>query len=91
MIKPTISRVVWLRNRPGQLDQNQPEDAHIVYVHSDNMINVAGWDANGDPFKATSVVLIQDGDPPPTYVYAEWMPFQKGQAAAQEKPAHHGV
>lgn len=100
MIKPTVGRVIWVR-RSTSFDMKQPECAHIVYVHSDTMINVAGWDANGTPFALTSVYLQQDGVPAPDWTkpnasghhgtYAEWMPFQKGQAAAQDKPAHHGV
>jgi len=81
MIKPTIGRVV-LVNR-GQ--SNQPEPAVICYVWNDRMINVGGFDRNGDPFSATSMQLLQDDDEPnnSTY-YAEWMPYQKGQAAKTE-------
>jgi hypothetical protein len=82
MIKPTIGRVV-LVHRPENTS-TQPEAGLVVFVHSDNMINVAGFDHNGVPFARTSVYLVQD-DPIPQHAYrstyAEWMPYQKGQAA----------
>lgn len=49
------------------------------------MINVGGFDKNGVPFAATSMKLLQDDDVPPEGIwYAEWMPYQKGQAAKTE-------
>ena len=92
MIKPTVGRVVWLR-RPVDNTTGQPEAALITYVHSDTCINVAGWNCNGTPISATSVILVQDDAPLPEGYgghYAEWMPYQKGQAAkhdAAEKQA----
>lgn len=84
MIKPTIGRVVWLR-RPENT-REQPEAALITYVHTDTCINVGGFDANGAPFGCTSVYLDQGDDPRPKWanIYAEWMPYQKGQAARTE-------
>jgi len=81
MIKPTIGRVVLVHR--GQSDQAEP--AFIAYVWGDRMINVGGFDKNGTPFSATSMPLMQDDDNPtnPNY-YAEWMPYQKGQAAKTE-------
>jgi hypothetical protein len=85
MIKPTVGRVVWVR-RAGAIDQRQPEVALIVYVHSDRLINVAGYNANGEPFRLTSLPLKQ-GEPalddwiPDGANFAEWMPYQVGQAA----------
>ena len=50
------------------------------------MINVGGFDANGSPFAECSLQLLQDGDAPNLAVhYAEWMPYQKGQAAKTEE------
>lgn len=79
MIKPTIGRVVLVHR--GQSDQ--AESALICYVHSDTLINVGGFDKNGAPFALTSLQLIQ-GDETPPIQYAEWMPYQKGQAAKTE-------
>lgn len=93
MIKPTIGRVVWV-HRSTSIDKKQPEAALVAYVHSDICINIAGFDANGVPFALTSVHLQQDGEPQPEWTkpnesghhgtYAEWMPYQKGQAAKTE-------
>jgi hypothetical protein len=82
MITPTVGRVVWVRNRPMARYRKQPEVALITYVHSDTLVNIAGFDANGDPFKFTSIWLKQDPEAEnPTHPYAEWMPYQRGQAA----------
>jgi hypothetical protein len=86
MIKPSIGRVV-LVYRDGN---TQWEEASICFVHSDELINVAGFDANGDPFKVTSIKLLQ-GDvamdpiyPPGDAItgripapFACWMPYQR--------------
>jgi hypothetical protein len=88
MIKPTIGRVVWIRNRPETIDALQPEVALVTYVHSDTNVNVAGFDANGDPFKLTSLFLKPDDykeADAPSFQHAEWMPYQKGQAAKTEQ------
>lgn len=68
MIKPTVGRVVWFfaPNDPIQADKSQPLDAHIVYVHSDTVINIAGFDQNGMPFAKTSVFLWADPNITPT-------------------------
>jgi hypothetical protein len=81
MIKPTIGRVVLVAR--GESDQKEP--AFISYVWGDRMINVGGFDKNGAPFAATSMQLLQDDDVPQNFNYfAEWMPYQKGQAAKTE-------
>ena len=77
MIKPTIGRVVLVHR--GQSDQAEP--ALVCYVWNDRMINVGGFDRNGAPFAATSLQLLQDDDVATGICYAEWMPYQKGQAA----------
>ena len=88
MIKPTVGRVVWYR--PGPADSNicaggdQPLAALIAHVWSDTCINIGGFDANGQPFSRTYVLLHQDGNERPDNTFAEWMPYQKGQAAKTE-------
>jgi hypothetical protein len=92
MIKPSIGRVVLVFR---DTNQRQWEEASICYVHSDTLINVAGFDANGNPFAVTSIPLRQDDiaqDPiyPPAVAhsgslgvpFACWMPYQR-QAAAK--------
>ena len=84
MISPTIGRVVLLR-LAGSSPTDEPLPALVAKVWNDRMINVGGFDHNGDPVKATSVVLLQDDDAPPASgPWAEWMPYQKGQAAKAE-------
>lgn len=81
MIKPTIGRVVWVYNRFGAISKDQPEPALICYVHSDSLINAAGFDANGFPYSATSLPLFQGlAGEGPTTPHAAWMPYQQAQA-----------
>lgn len=82
MIKPTIGRVVLVHREKS----DQPEPALICYVWNDRMVNVGGFDRNGEPFSATSVQLLQDDDLATSPCYAEWMPYQK-QVASGEIPA----
>lgn len=90
MIKPSIGRVVWVYNRRHPtVAEVQPEPALICYVHSDEIINVAGFDAGGDPFKATSIRLFQGvAGSGPDYVHAAWMPYQQAQAAKHAGESH---
>lgn len=83
MIKPTIGRVVLVFNRLGSVDPANPEPALIARVWGDRLINVGGFDANGQPFSHTSLSLSQDDD---VYLgpHAQWMPYQKGQAIKHE-------
>lgn len=88
MIKPTIGRVVLVHR--GNSDQ--PEPALVCYVWNDRMINVGGFNKNGEPFKETSLTLLQDDDTPEglgTTRYAEWMPYQKAVAAGDKAPTLH--
>lgn len=84
MITPTVGRVVWVIRPHATLDIEQPEVGFVTYVWSDRMINVAGFNSNGEPFRLTSLMLLQDDDPKPEHDFAVWMPYQKGQAAKTE-------
>lgn len=80
MIKPTIGRIVLVRNRTGAV-QNQDEPAIVCFVSSDTQINVCGFDAEGWPFALTGLYLYQgDDDTAPKDLHAAWMPYQKAQA-----------
>jgi hypothetical protein len=79
MIKPTIGRVVLFND--GRSDQRVP--GLVCYVWSDDMIDIAGFDSNGIPFQRTSVHLCQD-DETCEIGQAEWMPYQKDQAAKHD-------
>ncbi|MNQ98437.1 hypothetical protein D3C85_1141270 [compost metagenome] len=88
MIHPTVGRVLWYWPTPEDaaagraVNEGQPFAATVAFVHSPRMINLALVDHNGSPFGKTSVTLLQDGDVVRDKAgYAEWMPYQKGQAA----------
>lgn len=89
MITPSIGRVVWFHPANGDesiVFRDQPLAAIVTYVWSDRMVNLAVFDANGLHSAHTSVNLLQDNDVAPEYGrYAEWMPFQKGQAMKTEE------
>jgi hypothetical protein len=90
-IEPTIGRVVWywpgtvLAMDSGLRDRKQPYTAQICFVNRDGSINIAGYKHDGEAFVARSVTLHQADDAQaPKEPYAEWMPYQKGQAAKTE-------
>lgn len=86
MIKPTVGRVVWFYPR-GSSQEQQPLAAIVAHVWSDACVNLAIFDANGCPMEKppTSILLIQPGNEVPTGGnYCTWMPFQVGQAKAQQ-------
>lgn len=94
IITPTVGRVVWywpdmhdthtlgIAYNPGC---GQPVAATIAYVWSDRMVNISYVDHDGVSWARTSVTLAQDGDiVGRSSGYAQWMPYQKGQAAKTE-------
>lgn len=88
MIKPTVGRVVWYHpceTDPGPNPSDQPLCALVAHVWSDTCVNLAIFDANGSTYSKTSVLLLQDEMERPGANYAEWMPYQKGQAAKAEQ------
>jgi hypothetical protein len=87
MIPPTNGRVVWYwPSRDDKDIGHQPQAAMVVFVHSNRVVNLVGYTHSGQFFPATSVPLLQDGDmAPATGHFAEWMPYQKGQAARTEQ------
>lgn len=93
MIEPTVGRKVWYR--PSQQDKDgstgeqgkmetygdEPLDATVIAVWGSRLINVAIFDIYGNLHARRSVTLLQDDDVSTVGGrYAEWMPFQKGQA-----------
>lgn len=81
MIQPTVGRVVWYH---PPLHHTQPLAAIVAHVWSDTMVNLMVIDPEGNPFGRTSVFLYQGDTDRPSGEYAEWMPYQKGQAAKTE-------
>lgn len=82
MIKPSIGRVVWYYDDDNQ---TQPYPGIVCFVHSDNLIDLTIFDNAGKAQPRTNVFLYQGEGEKPTRYYAEWMPFQKGQAAKTEQ------
>lgn len=86
-IKPTVGRIVWFNPAASDNIARQgfsPLAAIIACVWSDTCVNLAVFDANGNQHSRTSVLLVSDDMRAPTENYAEWMPYQKGQAAKTE-------
>lgn len=92
VIMPTIGRVLlyypcYAEHVPCGTDpetgEKSPVPVQVCAVHSDRMVNVGGFDANGVPFGRTFVQLVQpdDDDPDGAVGYCRWMPFQIGQAS----------
>jgi len=82
MIRPTIGRCVWYREAALS---DQFCDAHIVYVHSDEVVNLAVFDRYGHFHSRTSVRLTQ-GEPEECGAFeACWMPYQRQQAEQAKK------
>lgn len=98
MIEPTNGRIVWYTPYKNELlspygmvvqrdkDGNViPLAAQICAVWGPRMVNLLVTDANGKQFAATSRTLLQDDDVGNEYGgFAQWMPYQKGQAAKAE-------
>ena len=92
LIVPTVGRIVWYR--PGDDYQyphikGEPLAAFITCVHTDFSVNLTIFDINGSHHKRSYVQLVH-GDEylegrSGTEGYAEWMPYQKGEAAKTEK------
>lgn len=90
MIKPTVGRVVWFwpNGVPLAAVDAQPHAALVTHVHGDECVNLAVFDANGNPYPRHSVMLHQDENVPrPTSPHASWMPYQVGQAKKHEAEA----
>ena len=86
MIKPTVGRIVWYHptsRDTGPTPLTQPLAAIVSHVHSDTLVNLSVFDANGSQYSRTSVTLVQ-GDEIAEIGQCEWMPFQKGQAVKAE-------
>ena len=83
MIKPTIGRVVWYH--PSDAEPEITHAATVTYVWSDTCINLAIFDSNGKIYAETSVLLFQGKGARPSSKFAEWMPYQQGQAAKTEQ------
>jgi hypothetical protein len=92
MIYPTPGRIVWYHPAPNAAypkQGGQPQAAIIAAVLEDvELINLTVCAPSGDTYAARNVILLRDGQcAPADRDYAEWMPYQKGQAAKTEQLA----
>lgn len=94
MITPTVGRQVWFWPSEEQVaemrpayDRTQPMAATVTFVWDDRRVNLAVLDQNAKPYSIIGMKLLQDDDlVDPRESYAEWMPYQKGQAAKTQTP-----
>lgn len=93
VITPSVGRKVWYRpsafdkSGPGAMNVSgdQPLDATVIAVWGDRMVNLLVVDIAGKAIPKLSVTLVQDGDVPQDGGgYAQWMPYQVGQAKREE-------
>lgn len=98
MISPTNGRIVWFTPASNAATADFAPGtklaAIVAHVHSDRCVNLAVFDANGVAHSRCSVTLLQDDDAAPDGGYfAEWMPYQIGQAKKAESanPISHGA
>lgn len=87
-IQPTVGRMIWYHpddTYPGvRPADGQPLSATIAAVNEDGTLNLGTFDAIGGAIDRQNVPLIQDVEDIPTVgQYAEWMPYQMGQAKLQ--------
>lgn len=83
MIEPSTGRIVLYRH--GGTADPTPHAAIVTAAHSARSVNLACFSPDGTYYSRKEGVLLQDDDAAPeTGSYAEWMPFQKGQAVKTE-------
>ena len=91
VIAPTPGRIVWYwpsTNDGLSALAGQPLAAIVAAAHDDRHVNLSVIDAHGNHHGRTNVFLSQPDQERPTsrdYGFAEWMPYQKGQAAKTEQ------
>lgn len=77
MIEPSVGRIVWVRSA-----SENPLPAIVTSVISNTRITATIFDLGSE--RHQSLDLYQGDGPKPPIPYAEWMPYQKGQAAKTE-------
>lgn len=96
MIEPSNGRIVWYR--PGPADNQlsayglKPWAAMVTHVWDDRKVNLMVFPPDGSAHTQVRVMLLQDDDAKPDgYRFAQWMPYQKGQAQALDKAALNDI
>lgn len=97
IIEPTPGRVVWYWPSPSDLldptftvtNHHDPLAAVVARVHGTREVNLAVFDQAGATHSRQNVVLLQASDDPvpASLGFAEWMPYQRGQAAKADAKA----
>lgn len=94
MIPPTVGRIVLYH--PHALDggdvNGQPHAAIVAHVFSERLVNLTVFNENGSIYSRQNVTLVQGDEADqnltvPTSDFAEWMVYQKGQAAKADAAA----
>lgn len=94
-LHPTVGRKVWFRPCPEQITghgitafNGQPLDATIICVWTDTCVNLQVTDHGGKSHFISSCQLAYPGMDLSQlrYGYAEWMPYQIGQAKKEAEP-----
>ncbi len=88
IIKPTVGRLVhvyidgyYALNYQPELAIDTPLAAVITRVLGDRQVNLTVFNHDGKTYPLQDVCLVNGGKVPNGQNYADWMPFQKGQAA----------
>jgi hypothetical protein len=75
-MKPTIGRIVHVHSRSGSYSGAKPEPAIVCSEDTGTGLVVAGFDANGDPFKLERLLFHEDPKKPrPASTHASWPPL----------------
>lgn len=90
-IEPTVGRKVWYWPHPvddanmNNVDHEQPLDATVLFVHHNRLVNLQVVDHMGHSHTLIQAILRQPNDDKPgNEGYAEWMPYQIGQAVKHD-------
>jgi hypothetical protein len=100
-IKPSVGRKIYYYPKgnesiPGIGNAfnkgDQPFDATIVYVHSDDRVNLFVSDHDGNVFTKRHVEIVAAGMSVPSETgYAQWMEYQVNQQAKHDLQKDHGM
>jgi hypothetical protein len=88
-IIPTVGRIVWFRPATSDAESertqlsDQPYAATVAHVNDDGTVNLTVHGHDGRTFARTNVPLWDGEGARPEFdkTFAEWMPYQLGQAA----------
>lgn len=84
-IIPTVGRVMWyyVEGGAGYVKEQPPQAGIVAAVNNEGNVNLGVLSFTGIPYGVTGVPVWQGEGEPPIDPFCMWMPYQKGQAAAQ--------